>query len=53
MVTLQGQHIFLRALEPEDLEFVYAIARDVIPSPHKDDAKYRRTHPPFPPLAYC
>lgn len=28
MVTLQGQHIFLRALEPEDLEFVYAIEND-------------------------
>ncbi|WP_293893892.1 GNAT family protein [Flavobacterium sp.] len=28
MVTLQGQNIFLRALEPEDLEFVYAIEND-------------------------
>ena len=28
MVTLQGQHIYLRALEPEDLEFVYAIEND-------------------------
>ena len=28
MQTLQGQHIFLRALEPEDLEFVYAIEND-------------------------
>ena len=28
MITLQGQHIFLRALEPEDLEFVYAIEND-------------------------
>jgi diamine N-acetyltransferase len=25
MVTLQGQNIYLRALEPEDLEFVYRI----------------------------
>ena len=25
MVTLKGEHIYLRALEPEDLEFVYAI----------------------------
>ena len=25
MITLQGQNIHLRALEPEDLEFVYAI----------------------------
>ena len=25
MITLKGQHIYLRALEPEDLEFVYAI----------------------------
>ena len=25
MITLQAQNIFLRALEPEDLEFVYAI----------------------------
>ncbi len=25
MVTLKGQNIFLRALEPEDLEFIYAI----------------------------
>lgn len=25
MVTLKGQNIFLRALEPEDLEFVYAV----------------------------
>lgn len=29
MVTLQGQHIYLRALEPEDLEFIYAIENDV------------------------
>ena len=28
MVTLQGQNINLRALEPEDLEFVYAIEND-------------------------
>jgi diamine N-acetyltransferase len=28
MVTLQGATIFLRALEPEDLEFVYAIEND-------------------------
>jgi len=28
MVTLQGQNIHLRALEPEDLEFVYAIEND-------------------------
>lgn len=28
MITLQGQHIFLRALEPEDLEFVYAVEND-------------------------
>lgn len=28
MVTLQGQNIYLRALEPEDLEFVYAIEND-------------------------
>ena len=25
MVTLHGQNIFLRALEPEDLEFIYAV----------------------------
>lgn len=25
MITLKGQYIFLRALEPEDLEFVYSI----------------------------
>lgn len=25
MVTLKGQHIFLRALEPEDLEFVHGV----------------------------
>lgn len=28
MVTLQGNNIHLRALEPEDLEFVYAIEND-------------------------
>lgn len=28
MVTLQGQHIYLRALEPEDLDFVYKIEND-------------------------
>ena len=28
MTTLQGQNIFLRALEPEDLEFVYAVEND-------------------------
>jgi diamine N-acetyltransferase len=28
MTTLQGQNIYLRALEPEDLEFVYAIEND-------------------------
>ncbi len=28
MVTLQGEHIYLRALEPEDLEFVHAIEND-------------------------
>ncbi len=28
MVTLQGQSIHLRALEPEDLEFLYAIEND-------------------------
>ncbi|UPT71467.1 MAG: GNAT family N-acetyltransferase [Flavobacterium sp. JAD_PAG50586_2] len=28
MVTLHGQNIYLRALEPEDLEFVYAIEND-------------------------
>lgn len=28
MLTLSGKHIFLRALEPEDLEFVYAIEND-------------------------
>lgn len=28
MITLKGQSIYLRALEPEDLEFVYAIEND-------------------------
>lgn len=28
MVTLKGQNIYLRALEPEDLEFVYAVEND-------------------------
>jgi diamine N-acetyltransferase len=28
MVTLKGEHIYLRALEPEDLEFVHAIEND-------------------------
>ena len=28
MVTLQGKQIYLRALEPEDLEFIYAIEND-------------------------
>jgi len=28
MITLQGNTVFLRALEPEDLEFVYAIEND-------------------------
>lgn len=28
MVTLKGKHIYLRALEPEDLEFVYNIEND-------------------------
>ena len=28
MVTLKGEHIYLRALEPEDLDFVYAIEND-------------------------
>src|SRR5690606_16263691 len=28
MVTLKGHTIYLRALEPEDLEFVYAIEND-------------------------
>ena len=28
MVTLKGKHIFLRALEPEDIDFVYEIEND-------------------------
>ena len=28
MITLKGKHIYLRALEPEDLEFVFAIEND-------------------------
>lgn len=28
MITLSGKNIFLRALEPEDLEFVYAMEND-------------------------
>ncbi|OIQ16317.1 GNAT family protein [Lacinutrix sp. MedPE-SW] len=28
MVTLKGEHIYLRALEPEDLEFIYTIEND-------------------------
>ena len=28
MVTLKGNHIYLRALEPEDLEFVYSVEND-------------------------
>ena len=28
MQTLKGQHVYLRALEPEDLEFVYALEND-------------------------
>ena len=28
MVTLKGEHIYLRALEPEDLEFVHAVEND-------------------------
>lgn len=28
MISLQGQHIYLRALEPEDLEFVYQLEND-------------------------
>lgn len=29
MVTLNGQHIYLRAIEPEDLDFVYEIENDM------------------------
>jgi diamine N-acetyltransferase len=28
MITLKGETIYLRALEPNDLEFVYAIEND-------------------------
>ncbi|MDR6967053.1 diamine N-acetyltransferase [Flavobacterium arsenatis] len=28
MITLKGENIYLRALEPEDLEFVYAVEND-------------------------
>ncbi|WP_299890502.1 GNAT family protein [uncultured Lacinutrix sp.] len=28
MLTLKGEHIYLRALEPEDIEFIYAIEND-------------------------
>jgi diamine N-acetyltransferase len=28
MVTLSGEHIYLRALEPEDLDFVYSVEND-------------------------
>jgi diamine N-acetyltransferase len=28
MITLQGESIYLRALEPNDLEFVYAMEND-------------------------
>ena len=28
MITLQGKNIYLRALEPEDLEFVFAVEND-------------------------
>ncbi|WP_299550192.1 GNAT family protein [Seonamhaeicola sp.] len=28
MTTLKGEHIYLRALEPEDLEFVHAVEND-------------------------
>ncbi len=30
MVTLKGKHIYLRALEPEDLEFIHTIENDEI-----------------------
>lgn len=29
MVSLKGEHIYLRALEPEDLDFIYNIENDV------------------------
>ena len=28
MIRLKGNHIYLRALEPEDLDFIYAIEND-------------------------
>ena len=28
MITLKGENIYLRALEPNDLEFVYAMEND-------------------------
>lgn len=28
MITLKGKHVYLRALEPEDLEFVHAVEND-------------------------
>ena len=28
MITLKGKHIYLRALEPEDLEFIHTIEND-------------------------
>ncbi|HMQ44873.1 MAG TPA: GNAT family N-acetyltransferase, partial [Mariniflexile sp.] len=28
MITLKGDYIYLRALEPEDLEFIHAIEND-------------------------
>ncbi|MCT4628678.1 GNAT family N-acetyltransferase [Winogradskyella sp.] len=28
MVSLQGEHIYLRALEPEDLDFIYQVEND-------------------------
>ena len=28
MLTLKGEHIYLRALEPEDLDFIHTIEND-------------------------
>ena len=28
MVSLKGEHIYLRALEPEDLDFIYEVEND-------------------------
>jgi diamine N-acetyltransferase len=28
MITLKGEHVYLRALEPEDLEFIHAVEND-------------------------